>query len=270
MAFLADYALKDIRKISFTSVDGTHKATIKNVKSGSFVNGIETIWATGMNGERLASFSSGENVTFTAQSGSISDSAFLLNGANVEVKTNTTGYQVEEVVLVGTGGTSITLTHKAAGTVGSEIGTIYVCDEKGNVDTELSYEQATTASATEFSYAAETKVITLPTGAFVAGHYVLVKYFPTFSSLKEISRAVGAEPFEGEVRIFLFVTRLKDKVIDNGQIYIPRGRLSGNYEFAFGDAAAVQDINIDVQAPYADAGKYWYFYIGNESDIVDA
>jgi hypothetical protein len=87
MAILSDYAMKNVLRISCDDTDGKHKATIRNIKNGNFTNGVETVWATGMNEQRLAGFETNETATFTATSGSISEAGFMLNGATVETLT---------------------------------------------------------------------------------------------------------------------------------------------------------------------------------------
>lgn len=269
MAILKNYAIQSIKKISCSGYDGKHVATIRQLKNGTFSNGRETIDATGENGIKLAQFQTNESVTLSATSGLISEGGFILSGENVTVKQNATGYMVEEICKTADGNT-VTLKHKASGTAGNEIKYIYACDESGNIDPDKVYEQDSTASATKFSYIAETKTITLPTSAFSAGQYVLVKYFPTFSELTEISRKVSSEPFEGEVRVFCLVKCLTDNLVYRGQIYIPRGRFTGTYDLAFGDAAAVQDFNIEALPTNDEDGDFWKLYVVKEDDIVDA
>lgn len=271
MAFLADYALMDILKISCTGYDGKHAATIRQIKKGNLKNGNDTVWATGMNEAKLAGFSTNKAATFTATSGLVSDGGFVLNGAKVIVSNSGTGYLYEEVIKLA-GATSAVLKHKASGTAGSEIGYIYGCDMNGNIDSTKEYAQDTTASATKFSYAAATKTITLPTDVFTAGQYILVKYLPTFSTIKKIYRDSASEPFEGEIRIFCLVKKLcgdDNGNIDLGQIYLPRGRFDGNFDTAFGDAAAVQDFTVEALLGCGVTGNFWEFYVASEDDIVD-
>lgn len=263
-----NYALKDIISISCSRA-GKHVATIRDIKNGSFTNGMETIWATGTNDQKLAGFKTNETATFAATSGAVSDGGFVLNGANVKISSDATGYQISQVIKLDSATTAV-LKHKATGTAGSEIGYIYGCDSKGNIDPVKEYEQAAEASATKFSFVAATKTITLPTSAFAIGDYILVKYMPTFSELKEISRDSECEPFEGEVRINVFVKELCSNDIYLGQIVFPNGRFDGNYELAFGDAAAVMNFNFEAQAGCDDVSTYWYFYIVDEENIDNA
>lgn len=268
MAFLEDYALKDIIKISCSNFAGKHIATIRQIKSGNLNNAKETIWATGMNEAKLAAFNGTESATFTAQSGLISDGGFILNGAGVKVTTNGTGYLYEEVITLANAATC-TLKHDAQGTVGAEIGYIYACDANGNIDPNKTYEQDTAASATEFTYAAATRTITLPTSVFQIGDHVLVKYKPKFTSLKEIYRDAGATAFNGQTYIFVLAKKICDDTIHLGQLYFPNSHFEGNYDLAFGDTAAVQDFTIEALQGCDGTGKFWHFYIADEDEIVD-
>jgi len=266
--FDQEYSIYNVKKISCENFDGTHYATVRNIQKGNFKNATGTIWAEGENKTKLTGFNTEESAQFTATSGMVSDGGFRINGCGVKVLTSTTGYKVEEVILLDSATTAV-LTHKATGTVGSEIGYIYACDKYGNIDPDKKYAQDTAASATKCAYAAATKTITLPTSIFAVGEYILVKYFPTFSEIKEVTRTVGAEPFQGVIRVFVIAKKLNDNTLYKGQIYIPDGRFDANYDIAVGDAVSVQDFVIDTMNSDGE-GDFWKLLIVDEKDIVDA
>jgi hypothetical protein len=240
------YALKKVRRVIINDiVTGKHKATIVEIKSASLAAGQETLWAEGADGVRLAGFDSRKTSTLRFESGVLSTGVIEAQlGATKTTVSNGTGIKIREEFTLGAGETTeITLAHKARGTAGSEIKWIYKADATGEPD--IPYAQDASASATKFVYAPETKKITLPTGAFTAGDKVIVDYFPKFTSYTEIENNVDRFSFTGEVFLDGWWTDLSNKADVPLQLYCPAGKVSGAFDFAFGDAVATQSVEIE-------------------------
>ena len=243
------YVLKKARRVTINdTVTKKHKFTIVEIKSASLNNGQETQFAEGVDGSQLAAFDSKKTTQFTFESGVLSTGVIeaQTGGSLVEVTNGTAVKYIEEFTLSGSA-TTITLAHKARGTTGNEVGWIYKEDSTGEplTDSSNSFAQGATASATAFSYDATTKVITLPTGKFADGDTVYVEYFPKYTKYTELSNDADKFSVTGEVYVDAYWTDVCTKKDVALQLYCPAGKVSGAFEFTFGDSVATQKVTID-------------------------
>ena len=248
------YVLKKARRVIINDIaTGKHKVTITEIKKAQLSDGQDVIWAEGANGSRLVGFDQNKTTTLTFESGVVSSGVIEAQTGGTK-KTITGGTDIlitEEFTLTGSA-TSVTLANKARGTAGNEIKFIYKEDATGEPD--KAFTQGSTASATEFAYAPETKVITLPTGAFADGDVVYVQYKPKFTTYEEIANDADKFSFTGEVFLDAYWTDVCTKEDVPLQLYCPAGKVSGKFDLAFGDAVATQSIEIEALANQC-AGK---------------
>jgi len=265
------YALKKARRVIISdTVTGKHRCTITEITKADLTDGQSTVWALGANGVRLAGFDTTKTSTFKFDSGVLSDGVIQLQtGGTKTTVTNGTKIKVrDEFTLSGTP-TTVKLTYLASGAVGSEIKWIYKEDSSGEFSDSMSYAQAGTASSTAFSYAAATGIITLPTGIFSAGDIVGIDYYPTFSSYTEIENNSKNFSFTGEVFVDGYWTDLSTQADVALQLYCPAGKVSGAFSFSFGDAVAVQSIEIEALASQK-AGQVGQMWVLRNYDLTTA
>jgi hypothetical protein len=265
------YGLKKIKRVIINDIKTKkHKCTIVEIKSGSLAQGQEIVWLEGQDGSRLAGYDTTKTSTLNFESGVISVGVLeTQTGGTLKAVTNGTGIKLREYLTAGTGGTSCTTTYLASGEAGKEILWIYPEDDTGDPDNANAYAQAGTASATEFSYAAATGVITLPTGKFAEGDTVIVDYYPTFDSYKELENNNSNFSFTGEVFVDCYMTDLSTQADVPAQIYCPAGRIGGAFDFSFGDTPAVQSVSIEALASQA-AGKVGQMWVLRLYDLTEA
>lgn len=244
------YALKKARRVIVSdSVTKKHKCTIVQIKSASLANTQDSVYAEGVDGVKLAVFDTNKAATLTFESGVISTGVLQTQlGKDITTVTSNTSVKIrEEFTLAAGSTTTVTLSYLASGTVGSEVLWIYKADASG--EPGVGYAQAALASGTEFSYAAATGVVTLPTGGvFVAGDIVVVDYFPTLSTSEVLENNASSFSITGDVYVDGYFTNLATNADEYMQIFCPAGRIGGAFDFSFGDAVAVQSVTVDALA----------------------
>lgn len=249
---------------------GKHKATIVEIKTAQFAGGQDTDWATGADGIRLYGFDQNKTATLTFSSGVVSTGVIAMQvGGENEKIINGTGIKIREEFTLSGSQTTVSIKNKASGLEGNEIKWIYKADSTGEPTT--AYAQGATASSTVFSYDAETRVITLPTGVFSAGEIVVVDYFPTFSEYSELANAADNFSFTGKVYVDGWFTDPCDSKDYLMQLYAPKGKVSGAYDLSFGDTSAVQNVEIEaLGSPCGGENNLWYLREYDESKIVNS
>lgn len=263
------YAFKKARRVRLYDIaTGKHEATIRDLQNSKFTGDQETQYAEGLDGAKLAAFDLKKVAGYEATNGAVDTDylALQVGGEEVVIK-NGTDIMIREVQ-VSEDGTTITLNHKAAGDAGSEIGYIYAVRADGNPGD--AYEQAATASATEFAYDPETKTITLPTGVFKAGASVVVDYCPTFAEYRQIIN--DANEFSKTVRVVVdaWFTDICSEVDVPMMVVMDKGKISGAIDLSYGDQAAVQNIKIEALVNACDeVQSLWKMYTYDEEQIVD-
>ena len=263
------YVLKKLRMLRIFDLEtGKMKVLMNDLKSGQFTGSQETVYAEGAEGAKLAAFDVNKVAGFNATNGSV-DLGFLamqVGGETVEI-TNGTDVCIHSV-LTTANGTTVTLPHKASGEAGNEIGFIYAVGPDGMPAKE--YAQAAAASATEFAYDPETKVITLPTGVFKAADEVVVEYHPTFSKYTQLDNESTKFASSGRVVIDAWFTDICNEADVPLQVVMEKGKVSGEVDISIGDQAAVQNIAVEAMSTSCDQNKrLWRLFTYDEQEIVD-
>ncbi len=253
------YAFKKIRRIIINDLASKkHLVTLNDLKNLKINGSQDTVYAEGQDGAKLAAFDVNKVASITAENGSIDEGYLALQvGSEVVKVTNGSSILIREEFEIKDGDTTVTLSYKATGATGNEVRYIYKGDSNGlPSDT---YTQNATVSATEFSYDPATKIITLPTNAFVGGDIVIIDYYPMFSEYEEIANDADKFSMNGEVVVDAWFTDLCSSVDVPLQLYLPKGKISGTVDLSVGDQAAVQGIEIEslTRACNGDTKNLW-------------
>ena len=264
------YAFKKARALRINNLETDElEVRLVDLKTVTWTNGQETVYAEGTDGAKLAAFDNNKVSTLKATNGTV-DTGYLAMavGADEEVIQNGSEISLCEIYKV-TNATKITLNHKATGAVGAEIKFIYAVDkQKNKIDT---YDQAAEASETAFAYAPDTKEITLPTGKFKIGDRVLVEYHPKFSEYRKIVNDSNKFSKSGRIVLDAWFHDICDDVDVPLQVVMERGKVSGNFELAFGDQAAVMNVEIEGMTGTCsdETQALWTLYDYDMSKIID-
>lgn len=263
------YAFKKVRRIIINDLaTKKHKVTLNDLKNFKITGSQDTVYAEGADGAKLAAFDVTKVSSISAENGSVDEGYLAMQvGADVVKVTNGSAILIREEFEVKEGDKSVVLSYKASGATGNEVRYIYKADANGiPADT---YTQDATASATAFAYAPDTKTITLPTDAFVAGDTVIVDYYPTFKEYEEIANDANKFSMSGEVIVDAWFTDLCSELDVPLQLYLPKGKISGAIDLSAGDQAAVQGIEIEALTK-ACAGEAKNLWILRKYDMSNA
>lgn len=203
----------------------------------------DTTDLTGKNGRRIGRKKTGKSVSGEGTYAFIS-AGLMKAQTGGEIETGT--FKIKKSEYKSVSGTTVITDAKAVGTAGSEIGIIKVVAKNGSI--LKSYEQATAADETHFSYDPDTKTITLPTGdgAIASGSNILYAYE------KEVTGTAVNNPSDkfGEVRevwIHVFGTDACDNKY-YASIYIPRADFSGEFSIELGGDQVVHNFSFEALA----------------------
>ncbi len=263
------YAFKKVRRIIINDLaTKKHKVTLNDLKNFKITGSQDTVYAEGADGAKLAAFDVTKVSSISAENGAVDEGYLAMQvGADVVKVTNGSAILIREEFEVKDGDKSVVLSYKASGATGNEVRYIYKADANGiPADT---YTQDATASATAFAYAPDTKTITLPNDAFVAGDTVIVDYYPTFKEYEEIANDANKFSMSGEVIVDAWFTDLCSELDVPLQLYLPKGKISGAIDLSAGDQAAVQGIEIEALTR-ACAGESKNLWILRKYDMSNA
>jgi hypothetical protein len=266
------YALKDILAVTgFDTVNGQHLFTADDLQSATFSNASDQVWATGLAGVRITGWDTNKTATLSFENGTITEGLLAVQtGTEVENLTNFSGLAKKaEIITVGTGVTSVTMTHLTTGTAGNELGWIYKRNPNDGSLT-IRYPQGATASATEFSFDPATRTITLPTdGTFVAGDEVVVYYSPILAAAKRIHNAADSFPETVELYADCFFRNICNDKDYFAQIIMKKAKASGSFDWSMGGDPTVQGAEFEALTGCTDK-TLWDVVIWDEDDMLTA
>jgi hypothetical protein len=240
------YALKKVRKITIQDpATLENKAILDELKSVQLTGGAEVVWADGADGAHLVGFDVNKVAALVASNGAI-DEGYLGLQVGDDMKTISNGSSIlfSETLTVKTVDTLLT-TQKASGTVGNEIAYVYPIDSTGSPDRKNKLVQAATATAKKFAYDPVTKTISFFAGEAPVGKQFYVEYFPKFTTYEEMSNDTDKFSDTGIIYVDCWFTDICTKKDVPLQLYLASGKISADIDLSFGDAAAVQNINIE-------------------------
>lgn len=261
------YALKKVRMMRIYDIaTGKHKVTLNDLRTAQFTGSQETVYAEGADGAKLAAFDINKVAGFNATNGTIDDGYLAMQVGTEPVVTNGNAIMLRKVIETADG-TSITLPYAATGKAGNEIGFIYAKGVDGMPGD--GYAQAAAASATEFAYDAESKVITLPTGVFNAKDEIIVDFYPEFKQYTMVENDAAKFSLTGRVIVDAWFTDICAEVDVPMQMVMEKGKISGEVDISFGDQVAVQNIAVEAMSTVCDENNIlWRMYTYDEEEIV--
>lgn len=214
---------------------------------------------TGKNGRVIGSLKKNKKVTGSGTNGMLSGGALIaMLGADIEDGI----HQIKYTDTITVNGNKGVTTEVAVGTVGDEIGTIYVRDKNNAyISGGKKLTQTSGIPATgEFSYDPSTKEITFFDGDIADGVEVIAFYTAEVEG-KKISN--DAEKYSKVLQVFIDVT-CQDGCdnIFHGQFIINRADFSGTFDLIGGSDPATQSFEF-TSLPNLCTGKtdLWDFII---------
>lgn len=262
------YIIQNIDAVSAFDLDnGVLLFRAEDLKDGTMTNEQETVYATGKNGVKIGSGDRNKASRFTATNGAIVDGIIAAQVGSDVVVENTVVPDYFEVLTVGADATKVKTTYKASGKTGEEIKFIYFRNPDGTAGAK--YPIGATASAEVFAYDPATRTITLPTGVFSEKDEIIAIYDITVKNVKHIQNV--EDKFSKAVKAVydIWAKNICTEKAYFGKIIYPKGKVSGNWELAFGDDPSVQSLEIEaLSGGCSGASKLlWDMYIFDGDDI---
>lgn len=217
--------ITEIAQITAFNNAGELEFIMDEVQDGSIQNSQEKSDVTGRNGRKIASLKKNKAVTVSATNGVLVGGA-LAAQTGTEVEQGTFKVRITDVLTITSNKT--TTSKKAVGTLGAEIGTVYIKNANGSLGTKL--EQDATASSGKFKYDPSDNSIT--TDGLVDGTEIVAFYDVEVESAK-ISN--DSEKYSKVLKLYIDVA-LQDScdVEYAGQVIIQRADVSGEFELSLG------------------------------------
>lgn len=165
IAMLEGWTITSVETIeNYSRTDDTCLNILDEIKNVQLSNTEDSSDVTGKNDATLFTIKKGKAVEGSGSSGYISGSLMSLQTGSDAVE-GKIKFRKREVISFEAGAGEVTTAETAVGTAGSEILSVLITVG----DTTTKYEQASAADGTHFSYAAETKKLSLPTDVTDAG-----------------------------------------------------------------------------------------------------
>lgn len=217
--------ITEVAQITAFNNAGELEFIMDEVQDGSIQNSQEKTDLTGRNGRKIASLKKNKAVTVSATNGVLVGGA-LAAQTGTEVEQGTFKVRITDVLTVTSN--KATTTKTAVGTVGAEIGTIYVKNANGSLGTKI--EQDASASSGKFAYNPSDNSIT--TDGLADGTEIVAFYDVEVESAK-ISN--DSEKYSKILKLYIDVV-LQDTcdVEYAGQVIIQRADVSGEFELSLG------------------------------------
>lgn len=217
--------ITEVAQITAFNNAGELEFIMDEIQEGSINNTQEKTDITGRNGRKIASLKKNKAVTVSATNG------YLVGGTlaaqtGTEIENGTFKVRITDVITVtnNTGKTSKT----AVGTVGNEIGTIYVKNTNGSLGAKI--EQDVDAAEGKFKYDPDTQEIAV---SGIADGTELVAFYDVEVESAKISN--DSEKYSKVLKLYIDVA-LQDScdVEYAGQFIIQRADVSGEFELSLG------------------------------------
>ncbi|MCM1315241.1 MAG: hypothetical protein NC244_07740 [Alistipes senegalensis] len=262
------YIIQNIDAVTaFDLENGALLFRAEDLKDGTMTNEQETVYATGKNGVKIGSGDRNKASRFTATNGAIVDGIIAAQVGSDVVVENIVVPDYFEVLTVEKGSATVQTTYKAAGKTGEEIKYIYSRNPDGTAGAKYAISAA--AGEDTFAYDPATRTITLPTGAFADGGEIIAIYDITVKNVKHIQNV--EDKFSKSVKaVFdIWAKNICTEKAYFGKIVYPKGKVSGNWELAFGDDPSVQNLEIEALSGGCSGTSkvLWDMYIFDGDDI---
>lgn len=217
--------ITEVAQITAFNNAGELEFIMDEVQNGSVKNTQEKTDVQGRNGRKIASLKKNKAVTISASNG-VLVGGVLAAQTGTEVEQGTFKVRITDVMTVN--GNKCSTSKTAVGTIGDEIGTIYIKNANGSLGTKI--EQDATAASDKFTYDPTTKEIVL-TG--IDDGTEVVAFYDVEVESARISN--DSEKYSKVLKLYIDVI-LQDScdVEYAGQIIIQRADVSGEFELNLG------------------------------------
>lgn len=266
-----DITITSIETITaFDIVTGDFKFTLEELQNATIAQSQEKTDITGKQGRKLSSLKRNKAVKISGTNGLVSAGLLeLQTGSKFEDKVTTVMWT--DYLNVNNGKASTN--YVAVGTVGNEIGSVYIKNPDGTLGTELT--QGAVAGGGQFTYDPSDKLIYFgdPEGdtdiGVKNGDEIVVFY----------SRQINANVLENmsdtySEKCTLYIDAFGEDTCANVyriQFYVPKADFDGNFELAMGDNQTVHSFEAEALAgSCGGSGSYWTYTIfgADEADVV--
>ena len=217
--------ITEVAQITAFNNAGELEFIMDEVQDGSIKNTQEKSDIKGRNGRKIASLKKNKAVTVSATNG-VLVGGVLAAQTGTEVEQGTFKVRITDVMTVNSNKCSTSKT--AVGTVGDEIGVLYIKNANGSLGTKL--EQDATAASGKFTYDPATKEITVTD---IADGTEVVAFYDVEVDSARISN--DSEKYSKVLKLYIDVV-LQDScdVEYAGQVIIQRADVSGEFELSLG------------------------------------
>lgn len=214
---------------------------LDEVQDGTVSNTEEKSDVTGRNGRKIATIKKNKAVTISANNGLIVGGAIAAqSGTSVEYGT----FKVRYTDVMKVTSNAATTEKVAVGTVGAEVGTVYVKNANGSLGKKFTQVASDAELKTgEFTYDG-TNALVFFDGDLADGTEIAAFYDIEVSDAAKISN--DSEKYSKTLKVIADVV-CQDNC-DNqyfAQLLIPRGDVSGNFDIQLGGDNKVQAIEIE-------------------------
>lgn len=282
------YALKKIRRIRVegigTNDKGLHKATLDDLKNVSIKGSNDTEYAEGTDGARLAAFDIKKVSSIEATNGSIDSNFLALQvGADEDILNNSSEVKIREVRVitdVESFRQELYLEQKC-GDITTIDASVCFADEYGNPtkalfggrainDQKKNYFGCFTSTEDNILRDQKGQGDEIPIGKvllqfskqdFPAGSIMVIEYRPLINGTK-ITNDATKFSIPGKIYVDAWFTDLCTEEDMPLQLVMEKGKISGEYDYSFGDSVAVQNLTIEALTSvcFATGKNLWKLY----------
>jgi len=221
---------------------GDLEAYLEDCLTTSIEMSAEKVYSMGRGGSYITGFGHSRRVPVTIQHGyPTSEILAIQSGQDIIIGTNTNVMKFEKLTV---NSDAATTSFTALGTVGEELGSLWVLDSSGSFSTKLT--QAGTASATEFTYTVGTKAIA--TSGLDDGTVIMVAYNYTADATAQTIK-FDTDIFAGNKKVVmtgLAIDNCSDKTY-KAQLIFRKMSIADGFTYSFEETGdpIVQDMNME-------------------------
>lgn len=232
---------------------------LEETQGTEFTSSADKSSLTGRNGRILKEIV--KNPTFGISGTSALVSTALLRAATGATTEESEATKVRLPDIITIKGNTATTAQKAVGSVGNEIGKMYVLQPGGGLGT--AYTQAAEADATHFSYDPSTKTITLPVdggSAVLANESKIVAFydFETTGATTSVSGGTQSKTLK------LYIDASGEDLCGNDvhiQFVIPKAQFTGEFTLSLGGDQTVHNFSANAMSGGCGGSDRMYDYI---------
>lgn len=219
--------ISEIAQITAFNNAGELEFILDEVQEGSISNSQEKTDITGRNGRKIASLKKNKAVTVSATNGLLSG-GLLAAQTGTEIEQGEFNVRITDVVTVTSN--KATISKEAVGTIGNEIGVVYIKNANGSLGDK--FEQNSEVGDKKFKYNTETKEIEFAEGTITDGTEIVAFYDVKTTSAKI---ANDSEKYSKVLKLYVDVSLIDSCDVEYfGQLIIQRADVSGEFEMPLG------------------------------------